>query len=79
VNHGLVDAVVRKYTSDGTLLWARQPGTPFVDQALAVATDGAGSPPTTCTLVAKLYREPQEARYCNPPAAKGPLRGQPLI
>jgi len=42
-NLGYVDAYVRKYDTDGKVLWTRQFGTIGNDDALGLAIDGAGS------------------------------------
>lgn len=41
---GLEDAFVRKYDTNGNIVWTRQFGTSQSDQAFAVAADSAGAP-----------------------------------
>lgn len=43
VNAGALDAFVRKYDSDGEIMWTRQFGTPPYDGAVDVAVDAAGN------------------------------------
>src|SRR5436190_21084312 len=41
-SQGSTDALIRKYTVDGVLLWTRQFGTNAQDEALRVTSDGTG-------------------------------------
>jgi len=42
MNAGYIDAYVRKYDAMGTVVWTRQFGASWIDEALAVAADSSG-------------------------------------
>src|SRR5439155_23742441 len=42
MNAGYIDAYVRKYDAKGTVVWTRQFGASWIDEALAVAANSLG-------------------------------------